>query len=149
MDFDLNEVLAKPLMAHLATASPDGPRDSPVWFLWENEAIWLIGTSRDSFPKRLRADPRCAVGVVDFDLSRGVLRHVGIRGVADIQSVDRNRLYRLLRGYLGDDRSTWNTWFEENIVQPLDIMIEIRPISIVANDVSYFKTGPALAPAVP
>lgn len=29
---DIDEVLANPLMAHLATGSPDGPRRSPVWF---------------------------------------------------------------------------------------------------------------------
>lgn len=34
-DFDPSEVLAKPLTAYLATGSPDGPRSSPVWFLWE------------------------------------------------------------------------------------------------------------------
>lgn len=48
---DLDEFLARPLVAHLATASPDGPRESPVWFLWEQGSIWLVGTTRDSFPK--------------------------------------------------------------------------------------------------
>jgi hypothetical protein len=57
-DFDVDEFLQKPLLAHLATASSDGPRESPVWFLWEAGALWLVGTSRDSFPKRLQAEPR-------------------------------------------------------------------------------------------
>jgi len=34
-DFDADEFLQKPLLAHLATASGDGPRESPVWFVWE------------------------------------------------------------------------------------------------------------------
>ena len=54
-DFTPEEVLCRPLMAHLASGSPEGPRDSPLWFLWEDEAIWLIATSRDRFPKRLNA----------------------------------------------------------------------------------------------
>jgi hypothetical protein len=32
-----------------------------------------------------------------------------------------------------------------NIVEPLDLMIKVTPASIVANDYSYFKTGPDLA----
>ena len=90
-DFDVDAFLQKPLFAHLATASGDGPRESPVWFLWEAGALWLVGTNRDSFPKRLRAEPRCAVGIVEFDLPNGLLRHVGIRGTATIEQLDHRR----------------------------------------------------------
>ena len=34
-DFEIDEVLGKPLMAHLSTIEKGAPRDSPVWFLWE------------------------------------------------------------------------------------------------------------------
>jgi len=63
-DFDPDELLSQPLMAHLPSSSSGEPRDSPVWFLWEDHASWLTGSSRDSFPKRLRVQPRCAIGVV-------------------------------------------------------------------------------------
>lgn len=145
LDFELDEVLAKPLMAHLATASPGGPRDSPVWFLWEDGAIWLIGSHADSFPARLRSEPRCAVNIVEFDAGRGILRHVGIRGRAEIMNLDRSRLDRLLLRYLGPDKSEWNAWFVETIVEPLDLMIRLAPESIIARDMSYFRTGPHLA----
>ncbi len=146
-DFNVNAVLDKPLMAHLATGSLDGPRDSPVWFLWEEDAIWLIGTSHDSFPKRLEAEPRCAVGIVDYQLDRGILRHVGIRGVAEIRELDRARLHRLLYRYLGHDAASWNSWFVENVVDKLDLMVRITPQSVVAKNMSYFQSGPALATA--
>ena len=139
-------VLAKPLMAHLASASTDGPRESPLWFLWEDGLIWLIGRSTDSFVIRLRADPSCAIGVVDFDVQRGALRHVGIRGLAEVQEMSRPRLERLLRRYLGSHVASWNDWFVTHIVEPLDVMICVTPRSTVANDYSYFKTGPALIP---
>lgn len=145
MDFAPQEVLAKPLMAHLATTSPEGPRDSPVWFLWEDEAIWLIGSNEDSFPARLRAEPRCALNVVDFDVGRGVLRHIGIRGRAEVLDLDHARLDRLLSRYLGADKTEWNAWFQETVVAPLDLMIRITPDSLIARDMSYFKTGPLLA----
>lgn len=82
--FGLDEFLERPLFAHLATGSADGPRESPVWFLRKRGAIWLIGSSNDSFPKRIVTEPRCAVGLVDFDLARGFLQHVGMRGEAHV-----------------------------------------------------------------
>jgi hypothetical protein len=145
MDFDPAVLLAKPLMAYLATDDPNGPRSSPVWFLWEEEAVWLIGNEENSFPKRLRADPRCAVSVVDFDVERGVLRHVGIRGRAQILPLDRAQLHRLLARYLGPDSQVWNCWFKANVVDGLELTIRITPESTIAKDMSYFKTGPDLA----
>jgi len=145
MDFDPAELLAKPLMAYLATDSPNGPRSSPVWFLWEEDAVWLIGNEEDSFPKRLRADPRCAVSVVDFDVEHGVLRHVGIRGRAQILPLDQTRLHRFLARYLGPDPRAWNNWFKTNVVDGLELMIRITPETTIVKDMSYFKTGPDLA----
>lgn len=76
----IDAFLAKPLFAHLATASAEGPRESPVWFLWEEEAIRVIGEEGDSFPKRIERDPRCAIGIVEFHSSEALVKHVGIRG---------------------------------------------------------------------
>lgn len=141
-DFEIDSVLRKPLMAHLSTVDRGAPRDSPVWFIWEEEAIWMFGTSEDSFVKRLRVEPRCAVGIVDFDLAGGVLRHVGIRGQATMAGVDKNRLLHFVAKYLGQHEKEWNPWFVANIVDPLDVMIKVTPTSVVAKDVSFFKTGP-------
>lgn len=137
-DFDIDDFLRRPLFAHLATASEDGPRESPVWFLWEDGAIWLIGNGRDSFPKRIQKDGRCAIGIVDFDLQRGFLQHVGLRGVATVVPLDRERLYRLLRRYLGDEETTWNPRFRASVIAGIDLMVRFEPTSIVARDQSYF-----------
>lgn len=145
MDFDPGEVLVKPLMAYLATGGPEGPRSSPVWFHWELSAIWLIGNDADSFPKRLRVGPRCAVSIVEFDVARGVLRHVGIRGDAEILALDHDRLQRLLARYLGADSADWNPWFRANVITPLNLVIKIAPASVVARSMSYFKTDPDFA----
>jgi hypothetical protein len=143
LDFDIDDVLRKPLFAHLATSSLEGARESPVWFLWEGGALWLIGNAQDSYPMRIRRDPRCAVGIVDFDLDAGRLRHVGIRGVGKIEPLDQERLHRLLRRYLGPDRAAWNPDFRARIIDRLDLMIHIEPTSIVARDQSYFANSPA------
>ncbi|WP_246476601.1 pyridoxamine 5'-phosphate oxidase family protein [Salicibibacter cibi] len=50
----LADILSRPIFAHLSTFHEEGPRESPVWFLWENEKIWMIGNYKtDSFPKRI------------------------------------------------------------------------------------------------
>lgn len=148
-DFDPAEVLDRPEMVFLATDSPEGPRSSPLWFLWERETLWLIGAREDSFVRRLAAEPRCAASIVRFDPAAGVLRHVGIRGRAALGPIDPDRLDRLLARYLGADRSSWNAWFLDSVVRPLDVMIGVRPDSLVAKDVSFFRTGPTLAPDPP
>ncbi len=144
-DFEIDEVLCKPLMAHLATVENAAACDSPVWFIWEDSCLWIFGTSQDSFVNRLLTTPKCAVGIVDYDLEKGILKHVGIRGIASLTSCDKDRLMRFVAKYLGDDKQNWNPWFIENIVNPLDVMIKIVPQSIVAKNVSFFKTGPDLA----
>lgn len=144
-DFDIGSVLQKPLMAHLSTTERGDPRDSPVWFVWEDSCLWIFGTSKDSFINRLRQEPRCAAGVVDFDLEAGILRHVGIRGTAQLSDIDSERLKRFVAKYLGKESHQWNEWFVSNIVTPLDVMVQIIPRSVVAKDVSFFKTGPHLA----
>ena len=138
-DFDIDTFLARPLMAHLATSSPDGPRDSPVWFLWEQQSVWLIGNSRDSFPRRIARDGRCAIGIVDFDLARGRLHHVGMRGAATVVPLDQDRLHRLLSRYLGDNKARWNPEFRRTVIDRLDLMVRFEPMSIVARDQSYFS----------
>jgi nitroimidazol reductase NimA-like FMN-containing flavoprotein (pyridoxamine 5'-phosphate oxidase superfamily) len=40
--FPIEEFLARPLVAHLATIGADGPCESPLWYSWEDEAMWFI-----------------------------------------------------------------------------------------------------------
>ena len=141
-DFDVDSFLARPLMAHLATCGEAGPCETPVWFLWEDGAIWMIASSSSSFPKRLQRDPKAAIGIVDFDLERGVLRHLGLRGVATVESVDVERRTRLIRRYLGSQEQ-WDPWFREAVIDRQDLMVKFIPATAVARDQSYFRSGNA------
>jgi Pyridoxamine 5'-phosphate oxidase len=140
---ELDEFLERPLFAHLATSSSDGPRDSPVWFLWEDAAIWIIGSTRtDSFPRRVRDDPRCALALVDFDRESGRVHHVGMRGRARVCPFDRERARRLLARYLGGDVASWEDRFTATLSDPDNVLIRFEPETVVARDQSY---RPALA----
>jgi hypothetical protein len=146
--FDPQALLQLPLMANLATMCAEGPRNSPVWFLWEDGAIWMLGDKDGSSVMRLIADPRCAVEVVHLNSERGHLLHLGMRGSATISPMDPRLFERILDKYLGADRSRWNAWFIENVARiddPTGRLIRLEPDSFFTNNVSYFLTGPALA----
>lgn len=149
LSVDVEEFLARPLFAHLATTSPEGPRESPVWFLWEEEAIWILGSRvTDTFPMRVERDPRCAVGIVDFDCGSGRVHHVGLRGRATVEPFDADRARRLLSRYLGDDQSTWDNRFHRTLRgEEEEVLVRFVAATAVARDVSYAVVGDGRASA--
>ncbi len=148
--FDPEEVLCLPLMAMLATVDSDGaPRNAPVWFDWDGAVLSMLGNRAGSSVKRIEGDPRVAVEIVQYDNAGGILRHLGLRGRAEITPMDTDLFRRLLRRYLGPEPE-WNRWFIDTIARigdPDSRLIRLRPESIFTNDVSYFRTGPELATA--
>ncbi len=135
-------------MANLATVSDDGPRNAPVWFLWEDGALWMLGDAASNSVRRLARDPRCAVEIVHYDNGRGILAHLGLRGRATVEPMAAPRFRRLLAKYLGPDEARWNAWFLARVARiddPEGRLIRLDPDSVFTNNVSYFRTGPDLA----
>lgn len=137
LEVSVDEFLDRPLFAFLAQSAPDGPRVSPLWFLWEEGAVWHIAqTDGRSYPERVRRDPRTALAVVDFDRAVGRVEHVGVRGTASLETYDPDRADRLLVKYLGPDSERWPDRFSG-----LDAggyrLIRVEPATAVARDQSY------------
>jgi hypothetical protein len=146
--FDPDLVLAMPLMANLATVSDDGPRNAPVWYLWEDGSLWMLGNASGSSVQRLLRDPRCAVEIVHYDNAGGVLAHLGLRGRATVEAMSPLRFRRLLAKYLGPEEADWNAWFVRTIARiddPEGRFIRLAPESVFTNNVSHFRSGPDLA----
>ena len=141
----MNDVLTRPLFAHLATASEHGPRESPVWFLWEDGAIWIIGNNKtDSFPGRIAAEPRCALGIIDFDMATGLVQHVGFRGRARIEPHDSDRMKRVFRRYMGEPRR-WDSRFVKILNDTDYIFVRLEPDTVVVRDQSFPLAPPSVA----
>ena len=137
--FDLNEFLARPLFAHLAHDSGQGPRESPVWFHWDGSAIWIIGG--DSFPANLKRDPRCALGIVDWDLASGLCHHVGMRGRAEVLPFDPEVARTIFRRYFGPDESDWDARFADLFDGTANVeLVRFAPETVVVRDQSYRPT---------
>lgn len=137
----LDTFLARPLFAHLSTVSAEGaPRNTPVWYLWEDGSLWVILTSTNrTVDDRIQADERIAVGIVDFDPATGFVQHVGMRGTGEIVEHDPGRAIRLLSRDLGPDRDAWD---DERFGDPHDwgdemVLLRVDPETVVARDQSY------------
>ena len=143
--FDLAEFLARPLFAHLAHGSEHGPRESPVWFLWDGSAVWVIGG--ESSPANLRRDPRCAIGFIDFDLPTGRCHHVGMRGTAEILPFDVAVARAIFRRYMGPEEADWDRRLDDVFDGSAKLeLVRFTPETVVVRDQSYGQPrGPGSA----
>jgi hypothetical protein len=66
--FDVDECLAQPLVARIATA---GPRVRPVWFLWEDRCFWWLTGSWARLADDLARDSHVELVVDTCDLATG------------------------------------------------------------------------------
>lgn len=137
--FDLDEFLARPLYAHLAHLAEEGPRESPVWFHWDRVAIWIIGGT--SFPRNLKRDARCAIGIVDWDPRTGRSQHVGLRGRAEVVPFAQEMATTILARYFGPDRDEWDSRFDDVFAEDSGLeLVRFTPESVVLRDQSYRPT---------
>lgn len=139
---DIGTFLARPLFCFLATTSSEGPRVSPLWYLWEDGALWIaVSPETKSYPARIERDPRTAVAVVDFDVHRGLVQHVGMRGHASVEEFEPDRARRLFRRYLGPEQR-WDGRFH-GVFDRADRyrLVRFEPETVVARDQSYAPAG--------
>ncbi|MCT8140315.1 pyridoxamine 5'-phosphate oxidase family protein [Anaerobacillus sp. CMMVII] len=137
--FDLEQFLSKPLVAHLSTLVEEFPRDSPVWFYWKDNEIWIIGTSSDTFPDRVKNNPNCAIGIVDFNPDTGLFLHAGFRGRAKVIPFNKLIANQLLSRYLGPDFEKWDPRFKG--LDNSNVLICFEPETVVVRDQSYLTSG--------
>ncbi|WP_332634951.1 pyridoxamine 5'-phosphate oxidase family protein [Halalkalibacter flavus] len=133
--FDLESFLSMPLVAHLSTVAEGSPRDSPVWFYWQDKKIWIIGTASDIFPDRIRKNPKCAIGIVDFNQHTGLFLHAGFRGTAIVNSFNKIIANQLLSRYLGPEIEKWDPRFKG--LDDSNVLISFSPETVVVRDQSY------------
>ncbi len=65
----------------VATVGTDGPHVTPLWFVWDGQAVWLTSIVRSQRWTDVQRDPRMTV-LVDAGQGYAELRGVEIRGRA-------------------------------------------------------------------
>jgi len=137
--FELGEFLSRPLFAHLAHDSGQGPRESPVWFHWDGAVLWIVGG--ESFPANLKREPQCAIGIVDWSLTTGRCHHVGMRGRAEVLPFDPEMARTIFRRYFGPDQSDWDRRFDDVFDGSAGLeLVRFTPETVVVRDQSYRPT---------
>jgi len=138
--FDVDSFLAQPVTAHLATA---GPRVRPVWFLWEDGSFWILTGPWSRVAKDVAEDPNVALVVDTCDLGTGEVKQVVARGMAELLPYDRERGFRKLSRYMGEEVSSWDERFSGYLSERPDAQwLRLRPTTLTAHDLSYTPSSP-------
>lgn len=75
------DLLERPLFAHLATVRPDGaPQANPMWFVWDGELAWFTNTDTRQKYRNVAHEPRVAFSIHDPD---NPYRYLEVRGVVE------------------------------------------------------------------
>ncbi|MFD8492895.1 pyridoxamine 5'-phosphate oxidase family protein [Amycolatopsis sp. NPDC059657] len=137
-EFDLDEFLARPLIARVAT---NGPTVRPTWYLWEDGAFWILTGPWARLTSKVRSDPAVALVVDEGDIATGLIRQVIARGKAEELPFDVPRGRRLLVRYLGTDESRWDrrfsSYLHDDPVEKGTVWLRVRPETVAAKDISY------------
>lgn len=80
---EVDAFLAEQRTCRVATVGSTGPHATPLWFVWQEGALWLTSLSRSQRWTDLQNDPRIAV-VVDAGEDYGELRGVEMRGRVEV-----------------------------------------------------------------
>ena len=136
--FDVGAFLARPLTARVAT---NGPTVRPTWYLWEDNAFWILTGPWTRLLRRIRADPAVALVVDECDLATGIVRQVIARGTGAVLPFDVPRGRRKLVRYLGADESGWDDKFRRYLYDdPADrgtVWLRVPAEFLRATDLSY------------
>jgi Pyridoxamine 5'-phosphate oxidase len=76
---ELTDFLAAERTCRVATVSPQGPHNTPLWFVWDGSALWLTSIVKSQRWTDLQRDPRVAV-IVDAGEQYDELRGAELRG---------------------------------------------------------------------
>lgn len=133
---DVDRFLARPLTAHVASITPEGPRVRPVWFLWEGGSFWILSGVWSALRGQIEDDARVSIVVDVADLGSGEVIQVIAIGRADVQPYDAERARRKLIRYLGDDLREYGERFDPKSMSDDTVFIRISPTSMRAKDLS-------------
>jgi PPOX class probable F420-dependent enzyme len=126
----INDFLAQPLIARLATADSRGhPHVVPVWFGWDGEAIWISSFAGTRKVTELEKNPWVSIAIDVADDS-GPTRAAILEGRAELVKEPRELVRKqatwIYTRYLGEDgvlEKEPQSWIED----PLNLLIRLIP----------------------
>ena len=125
------EFLTKPRHAVVATNKSNGvPQLSPVWYLYEQETIYVSVTTGTAKYHNLQRDPRLSIcvdgGVDDY-------RYIVFYGTAKLIEPDEPKqaeLRRRIIGHYHDDEASAQRYYDRVKVNPAAVIV-LKPDKVV------------------
>ena len=95
----MEELLAQPLLARLATSNPrtNQPHVVPLWYAWDGESLWMSGFRSTRKIRELQNNPLCSVVI---DTTENEMNNYGVLFEGQAELIDRPR-------ELVYDKTTW------------------------------------------
>lgn len=132
----IEELLAKPILARLATASPKtlAPHVVPVWFGWEDGSVWISAFRSTRKVQDLQRNPLCSIAI-DEAQSGVDYQAIVLEGRAELvgEPVDflQEMTTRIYTRYLGPDgilAKDPQSWIHD----PENLLIKLTPDKTLA-----------------
>ena len=143
---EIDEVLAEPITAQLAT---NGPTIRSVWFEWDGKAFWIISGPWAKLFSRVQSDPKVALCVDVADFQSGRVMQICAYGEVDVRDYDVELVRRMLRRYLGDEEESWSDSPDDyrayirDAGPPGAVLLRLEPSKVQAMNFSYARTRAA------
>ncbi|HVN53647.1 MAG TPA: pyridoxamine 5'-phosphate oxidase family protein [Anaerolineaceae bacterium] len=127
----LDAFLSKPLLlARIATTGKNGqPHVVPVWYLWEDGALWISSFASTRHVRELRADPRCSILIDEAptgEINYGVIFEGRVELITEPRELVEAMAEKIYTRYLGPvgvkkpDPQSW-------IYDPENLIIKLTP----------------------
>ena len=132
-DEEVAGFLAQPLHAVMATIAPNGPPQlSPVWFIHDDDRIYISIVAGCAKQRNLERDPRLSLCV---DGGRNDVRAVMLYGTAELTTTGEELniwRWRIIRHYY--ERESEARKYFESIQDTQSALVVMTPTRIVSQD---------------
>jgi PPOX class probable F420-dependent enzyme len=130
-DLNIEEYLARPLLADLATVKADGsPHVAPVWFQYQNGQIRIVTQTNSVKTRNIQHEPRVSLSVA---IHERPYKYVLVNGTAELSKEGIPELTRALAiHYQGGQEG--NEYADRVLVEMDFYLITITPTKIISWD---------------
>ncbi len=132
----IEQVLAEPVLARLATSNPKTmqPHVVPVWFMWDGECVWISSFVSTRKIRELKHNPRGAV-LIESKQEAGKLTAVLLEGSVELVTEPRRMVSKIARqiyirylGAEGVEDPEPRSWLND----PENLLIKLSPKRIIS-----------------